>query len=162
MKKILTIVALAVFIFSAAAASAAIKTVPGDWQIEGQHSIVFTCGGGQYPHTLTDGFPGSGMYDANNSYTWDMTGSITGDTIDFKILYTGINAGYTLNGVGTISPDGSISGTTDSNCQTFDMLAGTATRFEGNHGQYVSNQENKKEAAQSRIGMPAQSKGHTK
>jgi len=31
-----------------------------------------------------------------------------------------------------------------------------------NHGQYVKSQENKKEAAQSRIGMPAQSKGHTK
>jgi len=31
-----------------------------------------------------------------------------------------------------------------------------------NHGQYVRSQENKKEAAQSTIGMPPQSKGHTK
>jgi len=31
-----------------------------------------------------------------------------------------------------------------------------------NHGQYVSSQEDKQEAAQSRIGMPEQSKGHTK
>ncbi|KPJ55005.1 hypothetical protein AMJ47_03030 [Parcubacteria bacterium DG_72] len=31
-----------------------------------------------------------------------------------------------------------------------------------NHGQYVKSQENKKEAAQSRIGMPIKSKGHTK
>lgn len=31
-----------------------------------------------------------------------------------------------------------------------------------NHGQYVRSQENKREAAQSRIGMPVQSKGHTK
>ena len=31
-----------------------------------------------------------------------------------------------------------------------------------NHGQYVRSQENKREVAQSRIGMPIQSKGHTK
>jgi len=134
----------------------------GAWTIEGQHAIVFTCGGGSYAHTLTDGFPGSGTYDANPGYTWVMTGDITENDITFKILYTGINAGYTLNGIGTINLNGSIHGTTDGNCQTFDMLAGTASRFEGNHGQYVSSQENKQAAAQSRIGMPVQSKGHTK
>lgn len=31
-----------------------------------------------------------------------------------------------------------------------------------NHGQYVKSQEDKREAAHSRIGMPVQSKGHTK
>ena len=31
-----------------------------------------------------------------------------------------------------------------------------------NHGQYVRSQKNKREAAQSRIGMPAKSKGHNK
>jgi len=93
-----------------------------------------------------------------------MTGDITGDSITFNILYTGINAGYTLNGNGTINSDGSISGTTDGNCQTFNMPLETATRFEfeENHGQYVSNEENKKEAAQSRLGMPVQSNGHKK
>ena len=91
-----------------------------------------------------------------------MTGNITGDTITFNILYTGIGAGYTLNGTGTINLDGSIDGTTDGNCQTFSMEAGTASHSEGNHGQYVRSQENKREAAQSRTGMPVQSKGHTK
>ena len=161
MKKILTIAVLAAFIFSATATSAAMEFVSDDWKIEGEHSIVFTCGGGEYHHTLTDGFPGPGVYDSNSAYTWNMTGDITGNIITFNILYTGIGAGYTLNGVGTISPDGSIFGTTDGNCQTFTMEPGTA-HFVGNHGQYVRSQENKKEAAQSRIGMPAQSKGHTK
>ncbi len=128
MKKILIITALTAFIFSVSLTNVTAELILGDWKIEGQHSIVFTCGGNDYYHTLTDGFPGSGTYDPNPNYTWDMTGDITGDSITFNILYTGINAGYTLNGVGTIGSDGSISGTTDGNCQAFLMLAGTATK----------------------------------
>lgn len=127
MKKILTISLVIAFAFSVASVSAVLGTGSDDWKIEGTHSIVFTCGGNDYHHTLTDGFPGSGTYDPNSGYTWDMTGNITGDNLVFNILYTGIGAGYTLNGVGTISPDGSISGTTDGNCQTFNMGSGTAT-----------------------------------
>ncbi len=129
MKKILTITVLAAFIFSVSFTGATAELILGDWKIEGSHSIVFTCGGSDYHHTLTDGFPGSGTYDPNpNNYTWDMTGDITEDSITFNILYTGINAGYTLNGNGTINSDGLINGTTDGNCQTFSMVAGTATK----------------------------------
>ncbi|MFC1622567.1 hypothetical protein ACFL1Y_01045 [Patescibacteria group bacterium] len=128
MKKILTIAVITAFAFSVASVGTAFEPIPDAWKIQGEHSIVFTCGGGEYNHTLTDGFPGSGTYDANNAYTWDMTGSIIGDVLNFTMVYTGVNAGYTLNGVGTISPDGSINGTTDGNCQTFLMEAGTATK----------------------------------
>ncbi len=168
MKKIISGLVISLFLFvfviPVGAKVERVNSNWSNWTIEGQHAIVFTCGGGSYAHTLTNGFPGSGTYDPDPNYTWNMTGDITGDNITFNIFYTGTNAGYTLNGVGTIDSDGSISGTTDGNCQTFDMPEETATRtrFEGNHGQYVSNKENKKEAAQSRVGMPVQSNGHNK
>ena len=149
--------------------SAKVETVPGPWELTAPNPIVFTCGGTDYNHTLLDvnndsttgDFSGNGWYDPNHSYTWDITGNVSDDDITFTLIYTGTNPGYTLNGEGTIAPDGSISGTTDGNCQFFAMPADTAVRFEGNHGQYVSSQENKQEAAQSRVGMPEQSKGHT-
>ena len=150
-------------------ALAKVERESGDWTLNAPKSIVFTCGGGTYAHTLdtvtqeADGiFEGEGTYDANSGYTWDIDGNVDGDDVTFALLYTGNNAGYTLNGEGTIDPDGSINGTVDGNCQEFEMLAGAATKFEGNHGQYVKSQEDKKTAAQSRVGMPTQSKGHTK
>ncbi|PJC54886.1 MAG: hypothetical protein CO028_00055 [Candidatus Levybacteria bacterium CG_4_9_14_0_2_um_filter_35_21] len=95
-----------------------------------------------------------------------MTGNITGNAITFTIAYTGVSAGSTYNQVGTINPtDGSISGASSGNCQSFTMPAGSASRtsnqFTGNHGQYVSSQADKQDAAQSRVGMPDQSNGHT-
>lgn len=149
---------------------AKIDRVSGPWELTAPNAIVFGCGGGTYDHTLdavtndlSDGsFEGEGTYDPNSSYTWDITGDISGDDILFTLVYTGIGAGYTLNGVGMIDTDGSIGGTTDGNCQTFSMGAGSAVRFEGNHGQWVKMSEDKNEAAQSKAGMPEQSKGHTK
>jgi hypothetical protein len=152
----------------ASMALAKVERVAGPWMLNAPSPIVFGCGGGSYPHTLntvnqTNGaFTGTGTYDPNAGYTWNITGSISGDDITFTIVYTGNNAGYTLNGTGTINLGGSIEGTTDGNCQTFDMPADSASRFEGNHGQYVKSQDDKNAAAQSRIGMPSQSKGHTK
>lgn len=150
-------------------AFAKVARVTDAWELVAPNPIVFTCGGGPYNHTLDTvtnlpggSFEGEGTYDANNSYTWDITGNIVGDDITFNLVYTGTGAGYTLNGDGTIDPDGSITGTTDGNCQLFSMVTGSAVRFEGNHGQYVRSQEDKKAAAQSRVGMPSQSKGHTK
>ena len=145
----------------------------GPWMLNADSSIVFTCGVGQYSHTLDtvinnpDGsFTGTGSYD-NGPHTWNISGNVNGDSLTFTIVYTGANAGYTLNSLdGVIDPDGSISGTVNNNCQTYITEEGFASReesqFTGNHGQWVSSQENKQEAAQSRIGMPVQSKGHTK
>ena len=157
--------------------SAKVETVPGPveygpWTLNAPATIDFTCGGGSYVHTLDtvveDGggdISGTGHYNPNPGYTWDLTGNVTDSTLTFQIVYTGISAGSVYNATGTIAADGSISGTVDSNCETFDMPAGTATRtssqFTGNHGQWVKMSEDKQEAAQSRIGMPEQSKGHT-
>jgi len=108
---------------------------PGHWELVAPSGIDFGCGGGTYSHTLNTVsnndpskgmFTGSGTYDPNPLYTWDIDGEISGDDISFTLVYTGINAGYTLHGVGTIGSDGSISGTTDGNCQTFSMGAGSA------------------------------------
>jgi len=118
------------------------------WNLNDSSPIVFGCGSGSYHHTLdtvtvnlTSGsFVGEGTYDPNSSYTWDITGNITGNDITFTIVYTGSNAGYTLNGVGTISADGSIAGTVGGNCQTFSMSAGTASF--NRHAEITSPDEN--------------------
>lgn len=168
-KIVSTVVLASAFVAVAGIALAKVETVPGPWTISASQGIVFSCGGGQYAHTLNtvtqgaDGsFTGTGNYVANPGYTWNITGNVAGNGVTFTIVYTGLNSGYTLNGEGTIDSDGSIIGTVDGNCSAFSMLAGSASRFEGNHGQYVSSQEDKQAAAQSRIGMPVQSKGHTK
>jgi hypothetical protein len=169
MKGILTAVTVASMLAMGPMAFAKVSTVPGPWMLNAPSGITFTCGGGSYPHTLNtvsqnaDGsFTGTGSYNPDASYIWNITGSITDSNIAFTIVYTGSNAGYALNGVGTIGSDGSISGTVDGNCESFSTLAGAASQFAGNHGQYVSSQDDKQAAAQSRIGMPVQSQGHTK
>ena len=104
------------------------------WQLNTPSTLTFICGGSPYAHTLntvtedqsTGNFTGTGSYNADTSYKWDATGNITNNNINISILYTGTSAGSVYNLVGTIAPDGSISGTSDSNCQTFSMPAGTA------------------------------------
>ena len=156
----------ALFLF-ASPVLAKVDRVSGPWQLTAPQPIAFSCGGGTYDHTLLDvtdnsdgSFTGNGWYDANNSYTWNIDGNINVNAISFRLVYTGLNSGYTLNVTGTIAPDGSISGTTDGNCQSFTMPAGSAVQFTGNHGQYVKSQEDKQAAAQSDIGMPVQSEDH--
>lgn len=97
----------------------------------GKHSVVFTCTSGcsgTYPHTMnvtsmnlsTGDFSGTGSYDPNPAYTWNVTGNTTGSSIYFHILYTGLNPGYTVDGTGTIEEDGTSSGTAfSSSGQTF-------------------------------------------
>lgn len=169
MKKLTTLLTSFVMVFLfVGVVNAKVERVAGDWVLNAPNSIDFTCGGGTYEHTLDEvtnengTFEGVGSYDANDSYTWDIEGTVNGDDLTFTLVYTGTNAGYTLNGEGMIYEDGSVTGTTDGNCQEFAMPEGTATRFMGNHGQWVRMSENKMEVAQSRVGMPLQSRGHMK
>ncbi len=104
------------------------------WMLNAPQAITFNCGGSPYAHTLDtvsedlDGnFTGTGTYDADHSYTWDISGDVNHNNISFTLDYTGTNAGYTLHGHGSVASDGSISGTVDNNCQTFSMGAGSAT-----------------------------------
>lgn len=106
---------------------------PPTWDVKAPTAIDFTCGGGLYPHTLatvsedsTNGnLTGTGSYDVDTSYTWNMIGNTTGNNVTMQIVYTGTAAGTTYNLTGTIASDGSVSGTADSNCQTFTMPAGS-------------------------------------
>ena len=127
-------------------ASPALAAAP-NWTLNSPRAIVFSCGLGNYSHTLdtvsqdvNGNLTGTGKYDANNAYTWNLIGNISGDNINFTITYTGLSAGSTYNSVGVIAGDGSISGTTDSNCQSFSMLTGSATHL--NHGLIVKPEAN--------------------
>jgi hypothetical protein len=85
----------------------------GAWlPVAGTYTLTVSLGASDYVHTMTvdavhvisphkSTFSGTGFYNADPSYTWDMTGSIVGSTIAFHILYTGTNAGYTFDGVGS-------------------------------------------------------------
>lgn len=108
------------------------NTIPENWELTAPSGINFVCGGSHYLHTLNTvtningGLTGTGWYDPDHSYTWDMTGTIDGDDIDITITYTGTSAGAVYELSGEIASDGSISGTVDSNCQAFTMSAGSA------------------------------------
>ena len=152
----------------------------GPWNLLGVCQIAYTgvnIAPGPYVHTYnidtmdlnTGIFSGTGSYDPSPIlYTEDIDGAVDGSDINFHVLYTNTNAGYTVDADGVINNNGSLTGiATSSSNQTFTFASTgscatrTSSQFEGNHGQYVSSQENKQEAAQSRIGMPVQSKGHT-
>jgi len=156
-------------------------SVSGPWDLKGDYVIDFTCTSGcsgVYTHTMdidlmnvaSSTFSGTGYYNPDHSYTWNVTGSVNDSNVAFHILYTGSNAGYTVDLTGLIAADGTMSGTATSSINqtfTWKTFSGAATREPitttyKNHGQYVRSQENKREAAQTRIGMPVQSKGHTK
>lgn len=102
--------------------------------ISEKHNLVFTCTSvcsGNYPHTInissmdlvTGNFSGTGYYNPNNLYTWNVNGNTSGSSINFHILYTGLNPGYTVNAIGAISGSGDISGTAvSSSGQTFTWI----------------------------------------
>ena len=104
-------------------------SLPKDSPVE----IDFGFGGGNYPHHLTVDsidptglnsftFIGHGSFDPDQSYTWNATGSVSGNQLRMHIVYTGTQAGYYLDFTGTINPDGSVTGT-----QFSDSLGRTLT-----------------------------------
>ena len=139
------------------------------WDMQGVNTIDFVCSAvcvePAVPHLinitwqdwLTGAFSGTGYYTEDPTYTWTVTGQVTGDTVAMHILYTGTNAGYYVDAVGTIDSSGHLSGTaTDSIGQPFTWNATSlvpATDY--NHGQFVSRYADKQAMAQSTLGMPA-------
>lgn len=88
--------------------------------------LDFNLGGSDYNHTLivdsiqptglgSFTFTGHGSYDADQSYTWNATGSVVGTTLTLHLVYTGANAGYTVDASAAINPDGTLTGTATSN-----------------------------------------------
>jgi hypothetical protein len=111
------------------------------WNIKGEYTIDYTLtGGGVYSHVynidtvnkFTGDFSGTGHYVPDASYTEIITGKVTGSNLVFHVLYTGSNAGYTVDAVGTIADDGSLSGTATGPGQSFTWVAsiGKANKYE--------------------------------
>lgn len=69
---------------------------------------------------VTGDFSGTGFYNADNSYTWNVTGNLQSYDLKFQIVYTGTNPGYTVTAKGMVKPGGNFDGTATSNSgQTF-------------------------------------------
>jgi hypothetical protein len=108
------------------ASTVSLATVP-NWDIKGgTWALDFLCQvncGGHYYHTMaitafdrdTGIFSGTGTWNDNPvGYTWTVTGKVSGNAIDFKIVYTGQNAGYYSVVQGTIDTTTSMSGSWES------------------------------------------------
>ena len=103
-----------------------------NWNLTGSYKIDFTCTAGcsgDYFHTMTitimnmtnGNFSGTGVYDANAAYTWNVTGNVNGSGLTFVTVYTGANPGYGVNATGSIDSSGMLSGSaTSTSGQTFD------------------------------------------
>ncbi len=108
---------------------------PGEISVP--YTISFTCTGGTcdgtYAHSMTvdsfnqntGSFTATGSYIPDPTYTWTANGTTTVNSdatgaITFHAIYTGSNAGYTIDAIGTIANDGTLSGTAVSSAgQTF-------------------------------------------
>ena len=86
----------------------------GGWNITGTWSLTLNAGVTPYVHSMTvnsfnpatGAFSGTGFWTADPAYTWNVTGTVSGNTISYHVVYTGINAGYSFNATGAIVPDG--------------------------------------------------------
>ena len=168
MKKLILILAFLVLGLPAPLVSAAPSNRVQTWDLSGPYVINFDClnGCAAVPHFITisdnnllDGaFSGNGYYQPNPSYTWDVSGNLDGDNLTMHIDYTGQEAAYYADLVGTVGTNGVLSGTAvDASLQQLNWQtssgAASRTAFK-NHGQFVKTQDTKNLAAQSSIGKP--------
>ena len=112
-----------------------------NWDLTGSYTIDSTCTAGcagTYSHHMdvtsmdleSGEFSGTGYYIVNPSYTWDMDGTLSGDTVNFNILYTGLNSGYYVDFTGQVDGNGTMSGTAVSSTgQTFDWSTSDKATF---------------------------------
>jgi hypothetical protein len=160
----LVIVGASVFCFSA---SACIEKPNRCWDITGTYVIDFTCTSGcsgVYTHTMnitsldwpSGAFTGTGYYNADPSYTWDSTGTLSGSNLTFTNVYTGSNPGYTVNATGVIASDGTLSGTATGPGQefTWQSTSGQAESVICNRGQIIKWMYNRFNHFHSIFGMP--------
>lgn len=67
----------------------------------------------------TGAFSGTGHYIPDPSYTEIITGTLQGNVVTFHILYTGTNANYTVDAMGTVDACGQLAGIAASPGQGF-------------------------------------------
>ena len=111
------------------------------WNIIGTHQLNFDFSGIPYVHTMqvttvtptsnySSTFSGTGTYNADTSYTWTVSGTVTGNALSFTITYNNTSPAYVVTGNGVINPDGSVTGTATAVNPTqslgFTMPAGSA------------------------------------
>lgn len=139
MRKLKQLLFAAVMAFMPLLATVPVRAAEApNWKLEAGSQINFSCGGGSYVHTVDTvvqgaggDFTGTGHYNPDSSYTWDLSGNIAGDSFTFSILYTGSAFGSVYNvSNGTVNPDGSATADVDSNCQSLTMLDGSFTALE--------------------------------
>lgn len=117
-----------------------------NWDITGTWTWNYYYGSGTYTHTMiidtfdtTSGdFSGNGYYNPNPDYTWDITGTVDGDDIDFYIDYTGLNPTYYVDATGIITSSTYMSGTATAPGQAARWDAtGEATNIQDSDGDGV-------------------------
>lgn len=104
----------------------------GAWVVEtGTYTVTFDFGT-PYVHTMTidtvklfsptkSTFSGTGFFNTDPSYTWTMTGSIIKGVLSFHIVYTGANAGYTVDAVGSAATMSGSATTSDAQSATWTL-----------------------------------------
>lgn len=114
-----------------------LKVYERSWNLLGNWVLSFNYGGKPYVHdmvvgTQADGsFSGTGGYPSGGAYShaWIVTGTVSGDTVNFHIIYLTGNPGYEVTVIGSIASNGSMSGTWSSNAGqngTWTSTAGSA------------------------------------
>jgi hypothetical protein len=104
-----------------AIAAGGAQAAASPWNPVGSYQIAFTCTSGcdgTYSHTMnissynpdTGAFSGSGHYNGDAAKSWNVTGTVTGSSVTFHIVYDNVFAGYVLDGTGTIASNGTMSG----------------------------------------------------
>jgi hypothetical protein len=161
---VMSLLAVPLPVLAATPAPQSVQRVPA-WDLTGNYTITFDCPT-CVPHYIqitaynpyTGVFSGTGFLQSNPTFTWNVSGTLTGTLVTMRIVYTGVNAGYFVTLTGTLAADGTMSGTAvDSSGNQFpwSTTSGTATYY-ATHGQFVGSQTNKQTAALSNLGMPVQ------
>jgi hypothetical protein len=157
----LTAVLMTALLLDGRTAAAAHLLPNGRWDVTGTYAHYGDClsgCGGRWDHVMTlaqrpgssGEITGSGYYIPDPSYTWNVTGTVTGSSVRLSTVHTGSNAGYTATFIGSISSDGSLSGTwTDSNGASGAWRSTEIPPDEifKNHGQEVKQAGDKQAAA---------------
>lgn len=99
-----------------------------------EYILSFSLGASEYVHDMVvdtheDGlFEGTGGYPSSLTYshTWTVDGELSGDNVSFHIEYLTGNPGYTVDAVGVVAEDGTMSGTWSSSASQTGTWASTA------------------------------------